>query len=78
MNYDNFLNWLLGEKNLSHRAAKDVISRCRRICKMLNISELGDSTIEKLNTNKEFSEKSMFVRSQLRRACNLWIEFGGK
>lgn len=78
MNYDNFLNWLLGEKQLSQRAAKDVVSRSKRICKILNINEIGDSTVEMLNANKEFSEKSMFIKSQLRRACNLWNEFGRK
>ncbi|MEE1043537.1 MAG: hypothetical protein UH854_06190 [Clostridia bacterium] len=78
MNYDDFLNWLFDEKKLSQRAAKDVVSRCKRICKMLNINEFGVSTLEKLNSNKEFSEKSMFIKSQLRRACNLWFEFGGE
>ncbi|MBQ9940900.1 MAG: hypothetical protein IJO74_05115 [Clostridia bacterium] len=78
MSYDNFFNWLLDDKKLSQRAAKDVISRCKRICKILNVDKIGDSTIEKLNINTEFSEKSMFIKSQLRRACTLWVEFGGK
>ncbi len=78
MNYDIFLNWLLEEKKLSQRAAKDVISRCKRVCKILNIQEIKCSTIEKLNTNIEFSKKSMFIKSQLRRASNLWIEFETK
>ena len=43
MNYDTFLEWLLTEKKLSLRAAKDVVSRCKRICNMLNISVLYDS-----------------------------------
>lgn len=78
MNYDIFFNWLMDEKKLSQRAAKDVISRCKRICKILSINEIEISTIEKLNINTEFSKKSMFVKSQLRRACTLWVEFGGK
>lgn len=78
MNYDIFLIWLMDEKKLSQRAAKDVISRCKRICKILSINEIEFTTIENLNINKEFSEKSMFIKSQLRRACNLWVEFGGK
>ena len=78
MNYDDFFNWLLDEKNFSQRAAKDVVSRCRRICRMLNINEIGISTTENLNINTEFSKKSMFIKSQLRRACTLWVEFGGK
>lgn len=77
MNYNDFLNWLLKEKKLSQRAAKDVISRCKRIIKLLKIDEIDEFTIEKLNTNAEFVEKSMFIKSQLRRACYLWNEFGG-
>ena len=68
----------MNEKKLSQRAAKDVVSRCKRICNMLNIGEIEISTIERLNINKEFLEKSMFIKSQLRRACTLWIEYGGR
>ena len=78
MNYDIFLEWLLVEKKMSRRAAKDVVSRCKRICNMLNICAIEVSTIESLNLSEEFLEKSMFVKSQLRRACTLWIEHGGK
>ena len=78
MCYDDFLNWLLNEKKLSQRAAKDVVSRCKRICNILNIENIDASTITKLNSNAEFAEKSMFIKSQLRRAVNLWVEFGGK
>ncbi len=78
MNYDVFLEWLLDEKKLSQRAAKDVVSRCKRICNMLDVSKIDISTIEILNLNKEFLEKSMFIKSQLRRACTLWVEYGGK
>ena len=78
MNYDSFLNWLLEEKSLSERSAKDVISRCKRICRILNINKIESSAIEKLNSNELFLQKSMFIKSQLRRAINLWLEFGGK
>ena len=78
MNYDDFLSWLLDKKMLSQRAAKDVVSRCKRVCKILNTRDIEISTIEKLNTNLEFAEKSVFVKSQMRRACNLWVEFGGE
>lgn len=78
MNYDIFLNWLLTEKKMSQRAAKDVVSRCKRICKILNNEIIDESTIATLNINTEFEEKSMFIKSQLRRAVSLWVEFGGK
>ena len=78
MIYNDFYDWLLNEKKLSQRAAKDVISRYKRIIKLLNIDEIDTFTIEKLNTNAEFVETSMFIKSQLRRACSLWNEFGEK
>ena len=76
MCYDDFLTWLLNEKKLSRRAAKDVVSRCKRICNILDIKKIDSSTISELNSNAEFSEKSVFIKSQLRRAVNLWVEFG--
>ncbi len=75
MNYDVFLEWLMKEKNLTKRGAKDVISRCKRICKILKIDTINSSTTISLNSNIEFTEKSMFIKSQLRRACTLWLEF---
>lgn len=78
MCYDDFLSWLLNEKKLSNRSAKDVVSRCKRICNILHTENIDASAIIKLNANAEFAEKSMFIKSQLRRAANLWVEFGGE
>lgn len=77
MYYANFLNWLLNERKLSQRGAKDVVSRCKRICNMLGIENIDIATIDKLNRNTDFLKNSMFIKSQLRRALTLWIEFKG-
>lgn len=79
MDYDKFYQWLIEEKSLSNRSAKDVVSRCKRICtKILSLDNLNDSTIDMLNSNDEFLNCSMFVKSQLRRAASLYNEFEGE
>ena len=78
MNFTEFYDWLINEKKISIRSAKDVLSRCRRICSFLSISEFDANTINDLNENKLFIAQSMFVKSQLRRAVSLWYEYGGK
>lgn len=78
MNFAEFYDWLINEKKISIRSAKDVLSRCRRICSFLSISEFDANTINDLNENKLFIAQSMFVKSQLRRAVSLWYEYGGK
>ena len=72
MDYDSFLNWLLQERKMSNRAAKDVVSRCKRVCKMTNENSISFSTLDRLNSSNDFLEKSMYIKSQLRRAVTLW------
>lgn len=78
MDYTGFYNWLINEKKLSVRSAKDVLSRCRRICSFLSISKFDANTSNDLNDNMSFIAQSMFIKSQLRRAVSLWNEYGGK
>lgn len=76
MDNNEFYNWLLTEKQMSTRAAKDVISRCKRICKMCNVTSIGTVSIPALESCAEFTEKSMFIKSQLKRALTLHSEYG--
>lgn len=79
MDYDKFYQWLIEEKSLSNRSAKDVVSRCKRICtKILSVETMSESTIDMLNSNEIFLNCSMFIKSQLRRAVSLYIEFEGE
>lgn len=78
MDYDAFLNWLLAETNMSQRAAKDVISRCKRVCRLTKQDLISQDTLNMLNTTEEFNAQSMFVKSQLRRAITLWNIFKGE
>lgn len=69
------LEWLMNEKKMSIRSAKDVISRCSRVYRMLNIDSIDSDTLEKLQKNEEFKTNSMFIKSQLKRAVALYLEF---
>ncbi len=75
MEYDAFLTWLIHEKNMSVRAAKDSISRLKRVLRLISQDNTDSDTITKLNGNAEFQTLSMFIKSQLRRAVALYQEF---
>lgn len=76
MDYSEFYIWLTEERKMSVRAAKDVISRCKRVCKYLETEEITSASLEQLNQNSAFVEQSMFIKSQLRRAVALWNMYG--
>ena len=71
----SFLEWLTTEKNMGPRSAKDVLSRCGRVSRMLNIEEIEESTFSLLLESSDFQSSSMFVKSQLKRAVSLYLEF---
>lgn len=75
MDYSSFLVWLNENKKMSKRAAKDVLSRCKRVGKITKHDVINKETIEQLNASEEFNTKSMFIKSQLRRAVNLLCEY---
>ncbi|MBR6939842.1 MAG: hypothetical protein IKH65_03455 [Clostridia bacterium] len=72
-----FYDWLISEKKMSNRGAKDVISRCKRVCILLNTQEIKDDSLDKLLLNEDFNSYSMFIKSQLKRSVVLSLEFGG-
>ena len=75
MDYIGFNSWLLEDQGMSKRSAKDVLSRCRRVCKWLNIEVITSNTSEDLLENSEYTNSSMFIKSQLKRAVSLWLEY---
>ena len=75
MDSEKLLQWLMNEKNMSRRAAKDVLSRCGRIYRMLDIQELSDATMAQLIACAPYQACSMFVKSQLKRAVTLCLEY---
>lgn len=75
MDYIFFKQWLQDEKNMSIRSATDVISRCKRISRMTEKNDIDDNTISLLIELKSYGEMSSCIKSQLKRAATLYIEF---
>lgn len=75
MDYQEFLAWLERDKNMGARSARDVVSRLRRVVIMLGTDALDDTSVLKLNDVATFDECSMFIKSQLRRSVNLYLEY---
>lgn len=75
MESSKLLEWLISEKNMSIRSAKDVISRCGRVRRILHTDFISSDTLDNLQNNDEFEESSMFIKSQLKRAVTLYNEF---
>lgn len=73
---DGFESWLVIEKSYSIRAAKDVVSRCRRSERILSCTERLDSYyVFLLQQQIEYQKLSMNVKSQIKRAVNLQLEY---
>ena len=75
MDTQKLLAWLMDDKKMSKRAAKDGLSRCGRVYRILGVDYLDDSSLMKLQETQEFQESSMFVKSQLKRTVTLCLEF---
>ncbi len=75
MDKEKVLQWLIEDKHMGMRSAKDVLSRCGRVCRMLQISEIDGNTLGELLECNEFKSSSMFIKSQLKRTVALCLEF---
>lgn len=75
MDYKDFFEWLICEKNMTKRSAKDVVSRCKRIQKIANTDDLNKCTEFMLIESEEYSTCSLFIKSHLKRALTLYHEF---
>lgn len=75
MDYVVFKQWLQDEKNMSIRSATDVVSRCKRINRMTDMDKIDDKTVEILVKTESYADMSSFIKSQLKRAATLYMEF---
>lgn len=76
INKVSFTTWLTEEKKYSLRSAKDVLSRIKRadsICKITNIPDA--KYLFDLEQSDCFDDLSIAVKSQIKRAANLYNEF---
>jgi len=75
MDYVVFKQWLQDEKEMSVRSATDVVSRCKRINRITKEENINDNTISLLIENGEYEDMSSFIKSQLKRAVTLYLEY---
>lgn len=75
-----FRRWLIETTDLSPRAVGDVLSRLRRVERMIDFSEIAsdvDLSIRLLGS-EEFRTCAPSVRSQLKRAGRYYLDFVAK
>lgn len=71
----NFQEWLINNKKYSNKGSGDVISRMKRIKRILGKDEVDENSLMELQGKSEFAQLSMNVKSQLRRSIRLFLEF---
>lgn len=72
---EEFKSWLCEQKNYTERSARDVCSRLKRVCLLLNKQNVDECKVDDLEINEEFKTLSMSVRSQLRKSVKLFLEY---
>lgn len=71
-----FSKWLLEHKKYSERAARDVISRCRRATHFMPITTIPDAYYRfRLEQTPVYRALSVNVRSQMKRSLSLMEEY---
>ena len=71
-----FKTWLEKEKQFSNKSAKDVISRLNRIGTIIKLQDnISLNTIDLLNNSNKFNSFGIQIKSQLKRAITLYVEF---
>ncbi|MBO4630025.1 MAG: hypothetical protein J5687_08755 [Treponema sp.] len=78
MESEAFISWLVINKKLSKRSAKDVYCRLKRIIKLSNVSNIESVKFDDFIKSNNFLQQTMFVKSQLKRAFYLYLEYGDK
>ncbi|WP_407559611.1 hypothetical protein [Vibrio parahaemolyticus] len=77
---DSFSEWLNTKKGLQTNSSRDVVSRLKR-CRTLLPQNIviedipADEVILYLERNDNFKHMSVTVRSQIKRAVKLYIEY---
>ena len=59
-----FLDWLTTEKNMGTRSAKDVLSRCGRVSRMLNIEEIEEQFANDVDSVKRERDENTYEVAQ--------------
>lgn len=72
----SFVDWLVSDKHFSQRSASDAVSRVKRAERMCPMDGVPDSYyIYSLEQRNEFQSLSVGVKSQIKRAANLYATY---
>lgn len=73
---NEFREWLEKDKGLSERTSADVISRLKRVDKIVGLNRVEDEGFHtRLSQSKDFATLSSSVKSQMKRSANLLKEY---
>ncbi len=75
MDYILFKQWLQQERNMTARSAADVVSRCKRISKLLEKDSINENAVSELMKLECYNDMSSYIKSQLKRAATLYQEY---
>jgi hypothetical protein len=77
MNLDLFKDWIENNTGLKGKSARDVISRLKRVEKMIDINKFStyEEILKELDENREFNTLTTYVKPQVKRALKLYIKF---
>ncbi len=75
MHYEEFLLWLQKNHGMSVRSARDVVSRSRRALAITGQKSVDSKSMDLLTESGEFIECSISIKSQLKRAVTLYMEY---
>lgn len=75
MNEKDFLSWLQNENHMTIRSSRDVVSRVKRVFKLIDNNNVSLKTIDELNELDEFKKLTVTIKSQLRRSIVLYIDY---
>ena len=72
---EDFLNWLANNKKMTKRSSRDVVSRIRRVKRLLDIDEITKESVSRLEEEALYQNYSVSIKSQLKRAVLLKLEY---
>lgn len=72
-----YRHWLSSETGLQGRSLSDVVSRTRRVLSMADLSHVktNEEVEIALLSSAEFKTQEMSIKSQIRRAAKLYVNF---
>ena len=72
---EDFKKWLQENKHITHKVSMDNASRVKRALFFLDAESISSRSLGDLELNNSFKGLSVSVKSQIRRAVKLYIEY---